>query len=150
MMPAAPPADRPRPGAPGLAAGIDEALIARLVHTFYERVRRDPEIGPIFERAVDDWPDHLARLCDFWSSVTLLTRRYKGRPVPAHVKHPEIGPGGFARWLALFRETAREVCPPEAAALFIDRAERIGDSLQGAIELVRSNRVSPFGTPTAG
>ena len=36
----------------------------------------------------------------------------------------------FDRWLALFEETAREVCPPAAAALFIERARRVAESLE--------------------
>ena len=48
--------------------GIDEAFISRLVETFYARVRADRNLGPIFERVVDDWPAHLAKLKDFWAS----------------------------------------------------------------------------------
>ncbi|HEU6440886.1 MAG TPA: hemoglobin, partial [Microvirga sp.] len=36
----------------------------------------------------------------------------------------------FERWLALFEATAREVCEPDVAQFFIDRAHRIADSLQ--------------------
>ena len=34
--------------------GIDEALIERLVRRFYEKVRCDPELGPIFEARIAD------------------------------------------------------------------------------------------------
>ncbi|MDJ1158997.1 group III truncated hemoglobin [Chelatococcus sp. SYSU_G07232] len=138
-----------REDAPGAAAGIDEAMIRALVHAFYERVRRDAVLGPIFERAVDDWPAHLVQLRDFWSSVVLFTRRYDGRPVPAHARHPDISGEHFVRWLALFRQTAEELCPPEAAALFVSRAERIARSLQGALAHVRDGLGSPFGAPRA-
>jgi hemoglobin len=69
----------------------------------------------------------------FWSSVALMTGRYHGRPVPAHVGLP-VGWAQFERWLALFRETARETCPPEGAAHVIERAERIARSLHFAVE----------------
>jgi hemoglobin len=36
----------------------------------------------------------------------------------------------FDRWLGLFEETARELCPPEAAAHFVERARRIASSLE--------------------
>lgn len=127
----------PRPSAPGLKCGITEAMTARLVHEFYAKVRRDALLGPVFEGAIHDWDSHLAKLCDFWSSVTLMSGRYKGRPVPAHVGLPGIGPQMFARWLDLFRETARDECPPEAAALFIASAERIAASLQMSIDFHR-------------
>ena len=36
----------------------------------------------------------------------------------------------FDRWLAVFEETAREVCPPAAAERFIERARRVTESLE--------------------
>jgi hemoglobin len=57
------------------APAITESEIAALVSQFYARARRDPTIGPVFEAAVDDWDEHLAKLCDFWSSVMLTTGR---------------------------------------------------------------------------
>ena len=132
------PGRAPHPRAPGLAAGIDEAMIRRLVHGFYADVRMDAVLSPIFERAVGpDWDVHLAKLCDFWSSVVLMTGRYKGRPMPVHAALPELGPALFERWLGLFRDRARALCPPEAAALFIDRAERIAESLKLGVAVLR-------------
>lgn len=119
----------PHPKAPGLAAGITEPMIRNLVHSFYAEVRRDPILGPIFESRIRDWPEHLDKLSAFWSSVTLMTGRYKGRPMPVHIAIPEISRAHFERWLALFRTTANVVCPEPAANLFIDRAERIAESL---------------------
>lgn len=127
----------PHPKAPGLEHAISEEMIATLVHTFYARVRADQLLGPIFERHVEDWDEHLAKLCAFWSSVALMTGRYKGRPIPAHAAIPEISGRHFVRWLDIFRRTAVETCPPGAAALFIDRAERIAGSLEGGLALYR-------------
>ncbi|GAA0641255.1 group III truncated hemoglobin [Brevundimonas lenta] len=116
------------------AADIDEADIARLVPLFYERVRADPELGPVFNEAVTDWPEHIERLIAFWSSVSNATRRYKGNPMSAHLKHRErMTPELFERWLALWARTAADVLPPPAAAAVQARAERIGQSLQLAL-----------------
>ena len=41
-----------------------------------------------------------------------------------------VDAGHFDRWLELFEATAREICPPEAAAHFIERARRIAASLE--------------------
>jgi hemoglobin len=108
--------------------GIDEAMIERLVRTFYARARLDPLIGPIFETRVHVWEAHIGRLCAFWSSVALMSGRYHGQPMAAHSSLP-IAPPHFERWLRLFAETTHEVCPPEAAAHFLERARRIADSL---------------------
>jgi hypothetical protein len=37
----------------------------------------------------------------------------------------------------MFKETAREVCTAEAAELFIDRSERIAESLKQGIDIAR-------------
>ena len=106
-------------------------MIRSLVHGFYDRVRGDTLIGPIFNRVIgEDWDNHLAKMCDFWSSVMLMSGRYKGNPMIAHIRLKTVLPEHFERWLSLFRATAGELCPPEIAKLFIDRAENIARSLQ--------------------
>jgi hemoglobin len=116
--------------------GIDEAMIERLVHTFYGRARRDPLLGPIFDSTVQDWERHITRICAFWSSVALMSGRYHGQPMVAHQPLPVDTPH-FDRWLALFAATAEEVCPPAAAAHFVERAHRIADSLELGIAAQR-------------
>ncbi|WP_370153631.1 group III truncated hemoglobin [Ferrovibrio sp.] len=128
--------------APGHAAGVTEAMIHDVVHAFYGRIRADAVLGPIFTGAIADWDMHLAKMCDFWSSVLLMTGRYAGRPMPAHVKLNDAEGGGlddthFARWLGLFRATVAELCPPPAAALFEDRAQRIAQSLLMGVRFAR-------------
>lgn len=114
--------------------GMDEASLRRLVHAFYERVRADEQIGSVFEDAIEDWPAHLETLTAFWSSVMLGSGRYKGRPVPAHVRHrARIEPASFTRWLELWRETTQELMTPDDAAALQERAGRIGESLQLAL-----------------
>jgi hemoglobin len=123
----------------GAEVGITEDMIATLVHRFYATVRKDPLIGPVFEARVEDWDEHLIKLRAFWSAVVLRTGRYRGSPMPVHVAIDEISTSHFERWLQLFAETAREVCPPAAAELFIDRSQRIGESLQLGISLHRGD-----------
>lgn len=123
-------ADRRGQIAPGGSVGVTEEMIRTLVHAFYARVRQDPTLGPIFNGRVADWDAHLAKLCDFWSSVTLMTGRFKGAPMRAHVEIPNLTGSHFGLWLELWRETARATCPPPAAALFVAKAEMIASSLQ--------------------
>ncbi len=114
------------------ATGLDDGILRDLVHRFYTRVRADGLLGPVFAAHIADWPPHLERMVDFWSSVALMTGRYHGAPMPAHAALP-VTWDHFARWLALFRATADEVCPPTGAAHVIDRAERIARSLHMAV-----------------
>lgn len=122
--------------------GLDEGLLEELVHRFYAKVRADEVLGPIFAARIEDWGPHLERMTAFWSSVALMTGRYHGSPVSAHAGLP-VGWAHFERWLGLFGETAREVCPPEGAALLVERAGRIGQSLWMAIE-----DATPGGVPS--
>lgn len=124
---------------PGAAAGVTEEVIHVVVHGFYEKVRKDPAIGPIFNRVIteQEWPAHLAKMCDFWSSVLLMTGRFKGTPMAAHARIADLRPTHFARWLQLFRQTVETLCPPDAAALFVVKSEMIAQSLQLGIAVSR-------------
>ena len=109
--------------------GITEAMIERLVHAFYDKVRADEVLGPLFDARIHDWAPHLAQMCAFWSSVALMTGRYHGTPMVKHMPLP-VDAAHFDRWLALFEQTAREICPGEAEAHFVERARRIAASLE--------------------
>jgi hemoglobin len=97
--------------------GIDEAMIERLVRSFYARVREDAILGPIFAAKIEEWEPHLQKMFAFWSSVALMTGRYHGQPMARHLPLP-IDARHFDRWLVLFAQTAREVCPQMAAERF--------------------------------
>ena len=116
--------------------GLDETRLTALVHRFYEKIRIDPVLGPIFAKRIHNWEPHLAKMVDFWSSVALMTGRYSGTPMSAHARLPVAWPH-FERWLALFRETAAETCTPAGARHVIERAERIARSLNMAVEDAR-------------
>lgn len=112
------------------ARGVSEPLIRRLVETFYGRVMQDADLAPVFRQALAHrWDEHLAIMVDFWASIALRTGRYHGKPQAAHMGL-QLTPELFGRWLALFEDTAKEICEPDVAAFFIDRAQRIADSLQ--------------------
>ncbi len=143
-----PVSDRRHRGAPGGGGGVTEAMCRQGGGAFYARVRADPELGPIFNDAIGDhWDAHLAKLADFWSSVLLMTGRYKGTPMSVHVALPRAEPAHFQTWLALFRQTVEEICPPPAAALFVEKAEMIARSLQFGIAASRGELP---GGPRAG
>ena len=85
-------------------------------------------------------------MTEFWSSVALMTGIYHGRPMEKHLPLPVDG-RHFDRWLALFEDTAHEICPPAAAEHFIERAHRVADSLelgiagQHRVLLLKGNRL---------
>ena len=103
--------------------------IATLIDRFYDKLRADAELGPVFSAAVHDWPAHKVLLRDFWSSLVLRSGRYRGNPMGVHRALPAFPQHLFHRWLALWRETAREVFDTSAAELFIGTAERVAQGL---------------------
>ncbi len=120
--------------------GIDAAMIERLVSAFYARARADALLGPVFAARIVDWNTHLARMRSFWASVALMSGSYHGNPMGRHLGLP-VDALHFDRWLALFEETATEVCPPAAADHFIERARRIAQSLELGIASARGVRL---------
>ncbi len=120
----------PHPAAPGVLVGVDEDLIRRIVVAFYARIRRDQHLAPIFDEAIRDWPAHLERMCDFWSSVILITGAYKGGVVEAHAGLAVLESRHFGRWLELFNRTAAELGGAAQASLFSARALRIARRIE--------------------
>ena len=113
---------------------VSEDSIRRLVDGFYAKVRRDPELAPIFLRAIPgDWQPHLNKMYDFWSSVMLTTGRYKGNPVIKHQVLPDMKISLFERWLTLFNETCDELFDASVSGAFRGKAARIAESLKLAL-----------------
>lgn len=117
------------------ALGIDDEYISLLVDTFYGHIRSDTVLGPIFAAEISgNWEPHLEKMKRFWASVAMNSGSYSGKPVPAHQKLQGVSPEHFDRWLALFRKTLAETAPsPEAIPYFMERAERIAESLKLAM-----------------
>ena len=89
--------------------GIDEAMIETLIRAFYERVRQDALLAPIFESRIAEWEPHLDNMFAFWSSLTLHTGRYHGQPMAKHMP--------LARGRASLRSMARR-CSKRPRATF--------------------------------
>lgn len=117
--------------------GLSDALIAETLRDFYARARADDLLGPVFAK-VGDWEAHIGTVTDFWSSVALMTGRYHGQPMRAHVGLG-LDPAHFARWLELFEATVAERCPPAGAALLAARARTIARSLEMGIAVARGD-----------
>ena len=117
---------------------ITEDSLRMLVDEFYNRVRSDDLIGPVFNNVVTDWPAHLGKLQAFWSSVMLTSGRYKGQPLPVHIKHAhQINRQSFERWLSIWHATTSEIMDEPSAAALQAKAAKIAESLSLGIEYSR-------------
>ncbi len=106
-----------------------EEEITTLVHGFYDRVRADAMLGPVFDAHIDDWDRHLAIMVRFWSSLLLGSGTYSGTPMPKHVALPGLNAQMFQQWLALFHDTTQELPNRPFAERAEEFAQRIARSL---------------------
>lgn len=109
---------------------LSHAQITAVVDAFYEKVRRDPTLGPVFAVHVKDWPRHEDKIARFWRNAILQERVYDGNPMQKHRTAGNVEGAHFALWLQIFDQTLTEMLPPEVARAWSDLAHRIGRSLQ--------------------
>ena len=116
---------------------INEENIEQLINQFYQKVRKDSQLKPVFEKAIgktdEDWAPHLQKMYDFWSAVMLGTRRYHGNPMEKHREILPFDSGLFEIWLQKFEETAKEVYQDHLSILYIDRSQRIARNLKSVL-----------------
>ncbi|HET8838866.1 MAG TPA: group III truncated hemoglobin [Flavobacteriaceae bacterium] len=101
-----------------------------LVDTFYKKVRKDALIGPIFNSQIDNWPEHLEKLTDFWETNLLFERKYKGNPLLAHQLVDEksnfsVEQIHFGTWLNLWYATIDNLFEGENASTAKRRARKM-------------------------
>lgn len=110
---------------------LNTASITALVYEFYDDVRADPELFPIFDAAIgSNWGPHLDRMVDFWSTVMLGSKSFQGNVYGKHMLLTGINKDHFVRWLSLFEATSSRLFKPELAKDFQITAQRISNSLQ--------------------
>jgi hemoglobin len=123
-------AARARKRAEAVAIVIDDDFVARLVESFYARIRADALLGPIFSARIADWALHLDRMKSFWRSVLHNSGEFAGNPMAKHLAIPGLERDHFAHWLDLFYATLRDLeRHPAATRLVGTRARMIADSL---------------------
>jgi hemoglobin len=101
--------------------------VKTLVNGFYDKVKTDELIGPVFSHV--DWPNHLPVMYDFWASILLGDQSYRGNPFQKHLPLP-LERRHFDRWLKLFTETVHENFTGEKAKEALDRAQSIAGIFQ--------------------
>jgi hemoglobin len=100
----------------------DREDVILLVNDFYEKVKQDNLLGPLFAHV--DWPHHLPIMYSFWSSMLLGDQSYKGNPFQKHISLA-ITASHFDRWMELFNQTVDENFNGDRAIEVKDRARSI-------------------------
>lgn len=115
----------------------NRADIENLVNTFYDKVKGDDILGPIFNVQIPvNWQVHLPVMYKFWENAIFYTGGYTCNPMTLHAHiHKKIGLEAkqFERWLKLFNETTDELFEGEKAELAKQRALSIAQVMQQKI-----------------
>ena len=126
-------------------AGRPEVI--RLVDRFYETVRADETLGPIFDQIAEvDWESHLPKMYNFWQTVLFREGGYKGDPIVAHanlLSKVELGRDKFDHWLALFKGTVDELFEGAHAEHIKRCAEDMANVIHGKINGIPDPRLDP-------
>ncbi len=123
---------------------ITDDNIRNLIDFFYQKVRVDKELGPIFLETIGNndeaWKPHLQKLYNFWSSIMLGSGLYHGNLFQKHRMLPPFDIELFDNWLVLFGGCARELFIQEIAEQFIEKSQRIADSLKKGLYFPELNK----------
>ncbi len=110
--------------------------IELLVSNFYDKVRADDLIGPIFNRQVGDhWDVHLEKMNRFWCTVLLADHSYLGNPFPLHITL-QINQSHFDRWLNLFCGTINEMFSGGMADEAISKAKTMATIFESKLRFL--------------
>ncbi len=120
--------------------------IILLVNSFYEKVKENELLGPIFNHIAHvDWEQHLPKMYSFWDFILFGSQDYQGHPLRPHLAlnaiHP-IGNEHFKEWLRLFEKTVLELYEGEKASEIIQRAKGIGETWSYKIDYLNKLNAS--------
>jgi hemoglobin len=107
-----------------------------LVDTFYERVRKDELLAPIFNERIKDWGPHLETMYQFWQTLLLDQHTYRGAPFAKHLDL-QIDNRHFDRWITLFHQTVDENFSGMVADEAKFRAIKIAEVFRYKLDLLR-------------
>ncbi|WP_205904713.1 group III truncated hemoglobin [Diaphorobacter sp. HDW4A] len=72
---------------------------------FYSDVMQHPLLGPVFAKELGVRRDaHLDRMVDFWSTVMLGSRSFRGNLVQRHRQLTDVNPAHFNAWIQLWAQ----------------------------------------------
>jgi hemoglobin len=119
--------------------------VKAIVDLFYEKVRKDDLIGPVFEHRINgNWEKHLDKMYRFWQTVLLEEHTYYGSPFAPHANLP-VEKVHFDRWLWLFHETLKENFSGDKASEALWRATKMAEMFRLKISYFKHRNNTPPG-----
>ncbi|MFO7721203.1 MAG: group III truncated hemoglobin [Gillisia sp.] len=118
--------------------------VKQLVDTFYDKVREDELLNPIFNNVIKgNWQEHLEKMYKFWQTILLEEHTYFGSPFVPHAKLP-VEKEHFDRWLKLFFSNIDDQFEGEKAEEAKWRGQKMAEMFQMKIEMYKNTNSSPL------
>lgn len=118
--------------------------IKMLVDIFYERIRANDLLGPIFNSILNDrWSSHLEKMYRFWQTVLLAEHTYTGSPFVPHAKLP-IDQLHFDTWLTIWNDTINDLFEGEKAEEAKWRGDKMAEMFLYKIMYYQKNSATPI------
>ena len=99
-----------------------------LVIQFYEKIRSDELLGPIFNAAIKNRPEYLGHLTVFWKTQLFFVAKFKGNPLKKHVE-VDAQMNHFGVWLNYWFETFDFLFEGERVQVAKNPARKMGSHL---------------------
>ena len=111
--------------------------IKLMVNAFYDQIRENEVLGPIFNGIIQDrWSQHLEKMYTFWQTILLEEHTYFGSPFPPHAKLP-VDASHFEQWLQLFNQNMENLFEGTKAEEAKWRAAKMAQMFQIKIEYIQ-------------
>ncbi|HXS36921.1 MAG TPA: group III truncated hemoglobin [Flavipsychrobacter sp.] len=122
----------------------DRSDIEQLVNSFYDKVKKDNDIGPIFLNIIgNDWSHHLPIMYQFWETILLGVPGYTGNPVKKHMeidRKIHLEDKHYAKWILLWTETVDELFTGSIAEEAKKRAKLMMDLISYKVSWAREGK----------
>jgi len=122
---------------------ITQESINKLMELFYEKVRKDKDLAPIFNQAIGkgekEWKEHKVKIGNFWSGLLLGQGDYNGQPLKKHLDLPAFPEEFFDTWLGLFEKSLSEIYNEEMKAVILQRAQMIASHFKNMLYKFHQN-----------
>ncbi len=123
---------------------LEIADIQLMVNTFYDKVRKDELLAPVFEERIGGkWAQHLEKMYKFWQTVLLQEHTYFGSPFTPHALLP-VNHQHFSKWIDLFTETIDELFDGDVAIEAKWRAAKMAEMFEYKIKYYQENATKPI------
>ena len=124
----------------------NRAAIKKMVTSFYNNIREDAVLNPIFNNHLFNdelWEHHFEKLTDFWESILHHKNSYDGQPGPIHLwvdmqANYKIKQPHFDRWLDLWRANIKNNFYGESADRAIIVAESLAKNFHSKMQMAKA------------